>query len=97
MVAARRGAAHRPNTSISLRAPASITEMIDCAARLLGKSRSAFILDSARKCAEDVLLDQRFFMLDEKHYAAFLERLSEPSRPTTQLRKLLASKFPWEK
>lgn len=88
---------HRRDVNINLRAPAQVKELIDRAARLLGKSRSEFMLDSARKAAEDVLLDQRFFMLDEKRHAALAKSLSEPARPTAALRKLLASKSPWEK
>jgi len=45
----------------------------------------------------DILLDQRFFVLDEKRHAALLKTLSEPPRPTAQLRKLLARNAPWEK
>jgi uncharacterized protein (DUF1778 family) len=97
MAAASRDGAQRRDVNINLRAPAQVKEMIDRAARLLGKSRSEFMLDSARKSAEDVLLDQRFFMLDEKRHAALLKSLSEPARPTAALRKLLASKSPWEK
>jgi len=94
---AHRDEAQRRDVNINLRAPAPIKELIDRAARLLGKTRSEFMLDSARKCAEDVLLDQRFFMLDEERYTALLNILSEPPKPTTELKKLLASKSPWEK
>lgn len=45
----------------------------------------------------DVLLDQCFFLLDEKRHAALLRSLSEPPRPSVQLRKLLAGNAPWEK
>jgi uncharacterized protein (DUF1778 family) len=55
------------------------------------------MLESARRCAEDVLLDQRFFMLDEKRHAALMKSLAEPPKPTPALRKLLAGKSPWEK
>ena len=97
MATAPRDEAQRRDVNINLRAPAQVKELIDRAARLLGKSRSEFMLDSARKCAEDVLLDQRFFMLDEKRHAALLKSLSEPPRPTAALRKLLAGKSQWEK
>mgnify|MGYP003578655165 CR=1 FL=1 len=92
---ARRNAATGVN--IRLRVPMQVKELIDRAARLLGKSRAEFILASARKCAEDVLLDRRFFTLDEKRYTAIFESLSEPPKPSAQLRKLLAGKSPWEK
>lgn len=97
MPTASRDEAQRRDVNINLRAPAQVKDLIDRAARLLGKSRSEFMLDSARRCAEDVLLDQRFFLLDEKRHAALLKSLSEPPRPSAQLRKLLAGKSPWEK
>ena len=97
MATTPRDEAQRRDVNINLRAPAQVKELIDRAARLLGKSRSEFMLDSARKCAEDVLLDQRIFGLDEKSHAALLKSLSEPPKPAAKLRKLLASKSPWEK
>lgn len=97
MATARHSDAERRDVNITLRAPAKIKDLIVRAARLVGKSRSEFMLESACKCAEDVLLDQRFFRLDEKRHAAVLKNLSEPPRPTAALRKLLAHKSPWEK
>jgi uncharacterized protein (DUF1778 family) len=55
------------------------------------------MLDSARRRAEDVLLDQKLFILDEEKYEAFLNLLDEPPKPTEELKKLLATKAPWEK
>jgi len=86
----------RRDVNINLRAPAPVRELIDRAARLVGKSRSEFMLESARRHAEDVLLDQRFFMLDEQRYAALLDVLSAPAKPAAELKKLLARKSPWE-
>ena len=94
---ARRDETPRRDVNITMRAPAMVRELIDRAARVVGKSRTEFVLDSARKCAEDVLLDQRFFTLDEGRYEAFLNILREPPKPTAELKKLLATKSPWEK
>jgi uncharacterized protein (DUF1778 family) len=94
---ATRDKLQRRDVSINLRAPAPIAEMIDRAAGLLGKSRNEFMLDSARKCAVDILLDQRIFGLDEKSHAALLMSLTEPPKPAAQLQKLLASKSRWER
>jgi uncharacterized protein (DUF1778 family) len=55
------------------------------------------MLDSARLRAEDVLLDQRLFFLNENEYRDFLNLLDEPAKPTEELRKLLTAKPPWEK
>ena len=89
--------AQRRGVTINLRATARIRELIDRAAALLGQSRSEFMLDSACRHAEDVLLDQRLFIVDEERYKAFLNLLDEPPKPTAELRKLLSKKAPWEK
>ena len=58
------------NATINLRALPEQRDLIDQAARLLGKNRSDFMLDAACDKAQSVLLDQVFFNLDG---ARFLE------------------------
>jgi len=62
----------------------------------LGKSRSDFMFETACREAQVVLLDQRFFRVEEAAYRQFLERLDAPPKPSEGLRKLLATKAPWE-
>ncbi len=88
---------HRRGVTINVRASQAIRDLIDRAAMLLGQNRSEFILDSARRRAEDVLLDQMLFQLDEERYNAFINLLDQPPRPTAELKKLLSQKAPWEK
>jgi uncharacterized protein (DUF1778 family) len=82
---------------INLRASAGARELIDRAAAALGQSRSEFMLDSARRRAEDVLLDRKLFLLDEERYQAFLEVLNNPPAPSKRLKALLGGKSPWER
>lgn len=82
--------------TLNIRAEPRQRDLIDRAARALGKNRSDFMLETACKEAEAVLLDRRYFELDENTFQSFLTRLDEPA-PTAQLVKLLASKAPWEK
>ncbi|HUZ33722.1 MAG TPA: DUF1778 domain-containing protein [Xanthobacteraceae bacterium] len=86
----------RRAATINLRAPAPVKALIDRAAHIVGKTRSEFMLDSARRSAEDVLLDRRLFTLDAKRYAAFAKLLDHPPKPSAELRKLLSTKAPWE-
>lgn len=93
-------AAHKDDTRsvvINMRAPLVVRKLIDRAASVLGKTRSEFMLDSARRTAEDVLLDQKLFVLDEERYAAFLNLLDEPPKPVEELKRLLSTKAPWER
>jgi len=94
---APRAGAHPRGATINLRASAQLRDLVDLAASILGQNRTEFMLESARRRAEDVLLDQRLFTLDVERYKAFLNLLDEPPRPTKELRKLLSKKAPWEK
>ena len=82
---------------INIRALETQRELIDRAAALLQKSRSEFMLESACREAENVLLDQRLFMTDDKTYNAFLSLLDSPVEENLGLKLLLKSKTPWEK
>jgi uncharacterized protein (DUF1778 family) len=86
----------RRDSTINVRLTAKTRDLIDTAANLSGKTRSEFILDSARQHAVDVLLDQRLFSLDEQEYAAFLHALDYAPEPPEKLRALLRDKSPWE-
>jgi uncharacterized protein (DUF1778 family) len=96
-VPARREETASPRETINLRATAEQKALIDRAASRLGKTRTEFMLDSAREAAENVLLDQRLFLLDEPRYAEFVARLDAPVEPTEALKKVLTTPSPWER
>ncbi len=82
--------------TISIRAKAGQRDLIDQAASRLGRSRSDFMLEAACRQAEDVLLDQTYFALDAKGFAALQAMLDQPPAPTDRLRRTLAARAPWE-
>lgn len=82
--------------SINLRIEARTRQLIDEAATLLGKTRTEFMIESARALAIDVLLDQRLFVLDSSRYDAFVEALDNPPAPGPRLRALLRRPPAWE-
>lgn len=86
----------RADASIPMRVKPSVRDLIDRAAALSGKSRTEFILESAQAEAINVLLDQRFFQLDEEQARAFEGALENPPKPSAALKKLMRSKAPWE-
>lgn len=94
---ARRDKTASPRETINLRASAEQKALIDRAASRLGKTRTEFMLDSAREAAENVLLDQRLFLLDEPRYAEFVACLDAPVEPTEALKKVLTTPSPWER
>ena len=86
----------RHDATINVRVPTALRDLIDSAAAAVGKTRSDFILESARQRATDVLLDQRLFVLDAEQHAAFMQALEAPAAPNQQLKDLMARKSPWE-
>jgi uncharacterized protein (DUF1778 family) len=84
------------DVTINLRANRKQRAVIDRAAETLGKNRSDFMLEAACREAEAVLLDQCYFQLDEKEFKRFAAALDKPPAENPRLRKLLATKAPWE-
>lgn len=83
--------------SINLRIETQTRQLIDEAAAILGKTRTEFMIDSARALAMDVLLDQRLFMLDSDRHDAFIHALDNPPAPGPKLRALLRRVPAWER
>jgi uncharacterized protein (DUF1778 family) len=82
--------------SINLRIESGTRQVIDEAAAVLGKTRTEFMIDSARTRAIDVLLDQRFFALDPDGYDTFIRALDNPPPAGPKLRALLRRVPAWE-
>lgn len=89
--------AERPkaDATITMRIPVRTRDLIDSAAAVEGKTRTDFVLESARLRAIDILLDQRVFVLDPEQSAAFAEVLDNPPRPSDALRTLMKRPAPW--
>ena len=85
------------STTINVRAPAEVRDLIDRAARAQGKTRTDFMLEASAQAAQRVLLDQVFFQVDEKQMKAFLAAMDQPVASNEAVRHLLAKKAPWER
>lgn len=81
---------------INVRIHAAQKALIDSAARLLGKSRTAFILELAVRHAEDVLMEKMHFQLSQEQWDAFTQALDAPVQPDPALVRLLNTPAPWE-
>jgi len=90
------GSGQTRDININIRAKRQQRDLIDQAAELLGKTRSDFMLETACREAEDVLLDQRIFALDAEAFKKFQAILDAPPRENPKLRQLMATKAPWE-
>jgi uncharacterized protein (DUF1778 family) len=83
--------------NINLRVSRNQKALIDRAAQVQGRSRSDFMLDAACREAESVLLDQRYFYMDDEAFQRFTEMLDAPPADNPGLTRLLTTKAPWEK
>jgi uncharacterized protein (DUF1778 family) len=93
---ARRGrSAARKDDVIQIRASAETKAILNRAANLRGQKLSEFMLDSARRLAEETLLDQRTFFLDARAHEKFLALLDNPIMPSKELRARMNRKPPW--
>ncbi len=70
--------------------------LIDRAAQVRGKNRTDFILDAARRAAEEALLDRAIMSVSPEAYADFLARLEAPPQPNERLRRTMQTLPPWD-
>lgn len=64
---------------------------------MISKTGTEFMIESARRQAIDVRLDQRVFALDAARYDAFLQALDHPPAPGPKLQALLRRVPAWER
>ena len=83
--------------AINLRALPEQRDLIDQAAKLLGKNRSDFMLEAACDKARSVMLDQVFFQLDADRFQEFTRLLDAPPARNPGLERLMAVRAPWDK
>jgi uncharacterized protein (DUF1778 family) len=83
-----------PTHAVNLRIRSDIRSLIDRAAMAYGKTRSDFMIDAARRAAEDALLDQTLVRVDQQTYDHFLSVLDQPPSGVGFDRLLKAGK-PW--
>jgi uncharacterized protein (DUF1778 family) len=82
--------------ALNLRIKPQVRSLIDRAAELAGKNRTDFVLDAARRAAEETLLDRTVVTLSAKAYAQFLALLDAPPRPNKRLLKSMRARAPWK-
>lgn len=87
----------RGGTPIHIRALKRQKDLIDSASALLGKTRSDFMLETACREAEAVILDQRVIHLDSKEYREFVARLDAKPEARPGLTKLFSVRSPWDR
>lgn len=70
--------------------------LFDWAAKAQGKTRTDFILEAARRAAEEAMLERTLVQVSAEAYDAFVVRLDAPTRRNDRLKKTMQTKAPWE-
>src|SRR5580658_8582427 len=81
---------------VDLRMTPAAKRTLQRAAAVNDRTLTEFVLDSSLTAAFDTLADRRVFQLDEVQWAAFMAALDLPPRDNPRLRKLLATRAPWD-
>jgi uncharacterized protein (DUF1778 family) len=81
--------------AVNLRVRDDVRALIDRAARAHGKTRSDFMIDAARRAAEDALLDQTLVRVDSESHAHYLAVLDEPPGGDG-FERLMRAQRPWQ-
>lgn len=87
----------RPRETLNIRIRAEERGLIDRAAAARGMNRTDFILDAARRAAEETLLERALILASPKAYAEFHARLDAPAKPNERLRRTMRTPAPWKK
>lgn len=81
---------------LNMRIKPATLDVIDRAAKLLGKTRADFMLEASERRAEEVLLDRTIFTVSPEIYAEYLARLDAPTQPNERLKRTMLAKAPWD-
>lgn len=84
-------------SSLNLRIKPEDKILIDRAANTVGKNRTEFILEAARRAAEETLADLRVINVSPEVYQEFINQLDATPVSNEVLKKTMMSKSPWEK
>ena len=82
--------------TLNMRIKPEDRSLFDWAAKAQGKTRTDFILEAARRAAEETMLDRAFVQVGPEAYDAFLARLDAPPQPNDRLKKTMQTRAPWE-
>ncbi len=86
----------RKEHPLSMRLPETDIAIIDRAASLRGRSRTDFVREAAVRAAEDVLMEATPIRMSPAGFKAFMEVLSQPGRPVSEMVELFQRTAPWE-
>lgn len=96
MPTAAKPPATRPRETLNIRIRAEERGLIDRAAKARGTNRTDFILEAARRAAEETLLERALISVSSKAYSEFLALLDAPAKPSAELKRTMQAPVPWK-
>ena len=81
--------------TLNMRIKPADRALFDLAATMQGKTRTDFVLESARRAAEQALVDRSLVHVDAEAYEAFTARLDAPPKANERLKRTMQTKAPW--
>ncbi len=82
--------------TLNMRIKPEDRSLFDWAAKAQGKTRTDFIIEAARRAAEEALLDRALLHVGADAFEEFSARLDAPPRPSDRLKATMRKKAPWE-
>jgi uncharacterized protein (DUF1778 family) len=89
-------ASQRKEYPLSMRLPEADIAIIDRAAGLRGRSRTAFVREAAVRAAEDVVMETIPIRMSRDGFDEFLRVLARPPEPVPEMAQLARRRAPWE-
>jgi len=86
---------NRRDDVIQIRASRETKALLQRAAELKQQKLSEFMLESARRSAEDTILDRTLFRLDDKTFDRFVALLDNPPAAAPDITARYRRKAPW--
>lgn len=83
--------------TLNIRIKAEERGLIDRAAALAGKTRTDFVLEAARRAAEEALTERVPFTASPERFEEFRAALDAPPRPNERLKRTMRAKAPWDR
>lgn len=83
-------------TTLNMRIRPEDRALFDWAAEAHGKTRTDFILEAARKAAEEALLDRTLVQVDPDTFQRFQALLDAPPDPGERLKRTMQIRAPWD-
>jgi uncharacterized protein (DUF1778 family) len=89
-------AAKKRDQPLSMRLPEADIAIIDRAAGLRGRTRTAFVRDAAVRAAEEVLMENAPIRMSADDFDAFMKIISGPGVVVPAIAEILSRRAPWE-